>query len=411
MEEETVKVDSLNSAAAFVEGGIQDACEDACSICLEDFCDSDPSSVTECKHEYHLQCILEWCQRSSRCPMCWQPLSLKDPTSQELLEGVVKERAIRQNPPRNTTIFRHPTLGNFELQHLPDGANDADLEEQIIQHLAAATGMGRAHISRRDGHRGRTRGHGRPQYLVFSAHPSSPSVEPVSATSSQTDGEHNQPLSIPIAVGGDSTPPHHTTPTHTINFLSSSSGQTTAVNQERAGPSDFQVLSESIKTRFNAASTRYKESIIKSTRGWRDRLFSRNQSTPSDTPSEVQRNDTAATSGAGIETISNMTHQLHPDENSSNSTAATFVIPEMHSSTPPRSEIATMVGTAQSSSNSTPATSVIHTRQMYPSTPSMSETTTMTTTQSQAGDIEDDEGKNNHPESSSSSALLSKVEE
>lgn len=45
MEEETVKVDSLNSAAAFVEGGIQDACEDACSICLEDFCDSDPSSV------------------------------------------------------------------------------------------------------------------------------------------------------------------------------------------------------------------------------------------------------------------------------------------------------------------------------------------------------------------------------
>lgn len=140
---------------------------------------------------------------------------------------------------------------------MPDGANDADLEEQIIQHLAAATGMGRAHISRRDGHRGRTRGHGRPQYLVFSAHPSSPSVEPVSATSSQTDGEHNQPLSIPIAVGGDSTPPHHTTPTHTINFLSSSSGQTTAVNQERAGPSDFQVLSESIKTRFNAASTRY----------------------------------------------------------------------------------------------------------------------------------------------------------
>lgn len=35
----------LTSAAAFVEGGIQDACDDACSICLEDFCESDPSTV------------------------------------------------------------------------------------------------------------------------------------------------------------------------------------------------------------------------------------------------------------------------------------------------------------------------------------------------------------------------------
>lgn len=37
--------DILTSAAAFVEGGIQDACDDACSICLEAFCDSDPSTV------------------------------------------------------------------------------------------------------------------------------------------------------------------------------------------------------------------------------------------------------------------------------------------------------------------------------------------------------------------------------
>lgn len=35
----------LSSAAAFVEGGVQDVCEDACSICLEPFCDSDPSTV------------------------------------------------------------------------------------------------------------------------------------------------------------------------------------------------------------------------------------------------------------------------------------------------------------------------------------------------------------------------------
>ena len=35
----------LTSAAAFVQGGIQDPCDDACSICLEVFCDSDPSTV------------------------------------------------------------------------------------------------------------------------------------------------------------------------------------------------------------------------------------------------------------------------------------------------------------------------------------------------------------------------------
>lgn len=43
--EEGSTASSLISAAAFVEGGIQDACDDACSICLEDFCDSEPSTV------------------------------------------------------------------------------------------------------------------------------------------------------------------------------------------------------------------------------------------------------------------------------------------------------------------------------------------------------------------------------
>jgi hypothetical protein len=44
--DEKAKMESLSSAAAFVEGGIQDACDDACSICLEAFCESDPSAVS-----------------------------------------------------------------------------------------------------------------------------------------------------------------------------------------------------------------------------------------------------------------------------------------------------------------------------------------------------------------------------
>lgn len=86
MEEGKKSENHLTSAAAFVEGGVQEACDDACSICLEAFCESEPSTVpieycscygwldlsfqwsnyilllqvTVCKHEFHLQCILEW---------------------------------------------------------------------------------------------------------------------------------------------------------------------------------------------------------------------------------------------------------------------------------------------------------------------------------------------------------------
>ena len=108
----------MTSAAAFVEGGIQESCDDACSICLEDFSESDPSTTTACKHEFHLQCVLEWCQRSSQCPMCWQPISMKDPTSQELFEAVERERKLRAIAPRTAAIFHHPAFGDFGLQHV-----------------------------------------------------------------------------------------------------------------------------------------------------------------------------------------------------------------------------------------------------------------------------------------------------
>ncbi|KAK4741933.1 hypothetical protein SAY87_025521 [Trapa incisa] len=315
----------LTSAAAFVEGGIQDACDDACSICLEAFCDSDPSTVTTCKHEFHLQCILEWCQRSSQCPMCWQPISLKDPTSQELLEAVERERSFRFNPSRNATIFHHPTLGDFELQHLPVGANDAELEERILQHLAAAAAMGRArHISRREGgHRTRLSSHSRPHLLVFSAHPDAPPSGPAASSPAQSvTGEAVtevivNPSSIPLTVE-DSQLGSPATSSQIGQAASSPSGSSSvAANQQgrlpiysspgiqdRAGPSDFQSFSESLKSRFTAVSTRCKESITKSTRGWKERLFARN-SAMADLSSEVKREV-----NAGIASVSRMMERL-----------------------------------------------------------------------------------------------------
>ncbi|XP_038878821.1 E3 ubiquitin-protein ligase RHF2A-like isoform X2 [Benincasa hispida] len=319
----------LTSAAAFVEGGIQDACDDACSICLENFCDSDPSTMTSCKHEFHLQCVLEWCQRSSQCPMCWQPISLKDPTSQELLEAVEQERSFRLNPARNSTIFRHPTLGDFELQHLPAGANDADLEERILQHLAAAAAMGQArHSSRREGHRNRSGIHGRPQFLVFSSHPNSSSTSPPPVDNREGEaaprimvasisppppaGEESPQLNASVSpVQTDhSSPSAPQSGSASASQLGSppserrSSGQPVPNSQDRAGPSELQSFSDSLKSRFNAISMRYKDSITKSTRGWKEKFFSRNTSM-SDIGSEVRREV-----NAGIATVSRMMERL-----------------------------------------------------------------------------------------------------
>ncbi|CAI0447589.1 unnamed protein product [Linum tenue] len=305
--EESKKAEAhLTSAAAFVEGGIQDACDDACSICLEDFCDSDPSTLTTCKHEFHLQCVLEWCQRSSQCPMCWQPISLKDPTSQELLEAVERERNIRLNPPRNSAIFHHPTLGDFELQHLPVGINEAELEERIIQHLAAAAAMGRRHVSRREGSRNRSSSQSRPQYVVFSSHHNGPATGPTGASPTQRGEVEAGPIatlatpSSPVRGAGESSPlpnsreasPQVVTPLSTSGHAGSpASGSGVGISQHRT-----------------SSNTGYKESITKSTRSWKERFFSRS-SPMADLSSDVRREV-----NAGIATVSRMMEPLDSRE-------------------------------------------------------------------------------------------------
>ncbi|PKA52289.1 E3 ubiquitin-protein ligase RHF2A [Apostasia shenzhenica] len=324
--EGTAKMEShLSSAAAFVEGGIQDACDDSCSICLEAFCDSDPSTVTGCKHEFHLQCILEWCQRSSQCPMCWQPISLKDPTSQELLETVERERSIRACQTQNTAIFHHPALGDFELHHIPVGTTDSELEERIIQHLAAAAAMGRArHIGRREGQRVRSLAHEHPQFLVLSTNSNSPAVGGSVSTSSLQREQTELPAAITVTAPSPLIPPTGEDLPHASNISSGTSngnanysglsnnrvsaGQSTPVTQDGAGSSDLHSFSESLKSRLNAISMRYKDSITKSTRGWKERLFSRHTSV-SEIGSEVKREVSA-----GIATVSRMMERLDTRE-------------------------------------------------------------------------------------------------
>lgn len=262
--------------------------------------------------------------------MCWQPITLKDFTSQELLEAVERERDIRVNQTRNSAIFHHPALGDFELQHLPVGTTESELEERIIQHLAAAAAMGRAHhLASSEGQRVRPSAHGRPQFLVLSTNPNAPSISSVSASSPQREDE---PVAAVASQSALVSPTGEevsllTSPTQQVTDISSgsnianrshlfnkrvSAGQSTPVSQDRAGPSDFQSFSESLKSRLNTVSMRYKETITKSTRGWKERLFSRNTSM-ADIGSEVKREVSA-----GIASVSRMMERLDTRENRRN---------------------------------------------------------------------------------------------
>ncbi|KAL8162485.1 hypothetical protein V2J09_013974 [Rumex salicifolius] len=44
--------------------------DDSCPICFEVYDAENPKMVTQCEHEFHLSCILEWMERSDSCPVC-----------------------------------------------------------------------------------------------------------------------------------------------------------------------------------------------------------------------------------------------------------------------------------------------------------------------------------------------------
>ncbi|KAH7299832.1 hypothetical protein KP509_24G032000 [Ceratopteris richardii] len=127
-----------SSAAAFVEGGIQDSCHDLCSICLEPFSSVDPATVTTCNHEYHLQCVLEWAQRSRDCPMCLQRLTLNNPTNQQLLEAYVQEQGVRHDGWVDTHVV--------EASNLPSYTYDGREFRECVAHQFSAEDIAERHI-------------------------------------------------------------------------------------------------------------------------------------------------------------------------------------------------------------------------------------------------------------------------
>ncbi|XP_058084194.1 E3 ubiquitin-protein ligase RHF2A-like [Magnolia sinica] len=322
-------VSSPSPAPALLTGA-EDSSEDACSICLEPFSAEDPATVTNCKHEYHLQCILDWSQRSKECPICWQLLVLKDPVSQELLAAVEMERSSRsRRRTSNASSFPRIPLEDFEFHDVPSYTDDSDFDERIMQHLAAAA-MGRAHhFSRRERHRSSGLAHS--QFVVFAAPSNGSDVQQTrsntliesqdSANSVSPEGDSpTVVLSPSIAVQSQVfvPSPHASTDSEIAGNGHSTTdrvvaSQTPPGSPQRSRSSELLSFSESLKAKLSAASSRYKESISKSTRGFKEKLLARNSSVK-EISKEVQREVTA-----GIAGVARMMERLDPTSKRSSS--------------------------------------------------------------------------------------------
>ncbi|KAI5055508.1 hypothetical protein GOP47_0029029 [Adiantum capillus-veneris] len=276
--------DALNDAPqspASTPGGVQEACDDSCSICLEPFCESDPATITSCKHDYHLQCILEWAQRSKECPMCWQALSFEDPNSQELFDAIEQERS----PP----WMRHSQNG-FQFNQVPAFANYADFEERIMQHLAHQLAR-----------RGRVPG----MYDEPYVHSSDPALlRPSRAFMEQPMHEARQAHNHSFDTTLQS---HSNEAAFNDSERRNVASETVDESHHRSVNSDFSSLSESLKSRFLVASSKWKDTFTKTTHGFKEKWRARTNSSPAATDLR------ARAQGVSAEVVRQAIRRIAPD--------------------------------------------------------------------------------------------------
>ncbi|XP_073135897.1 E3 ubiquitin-protein ligase RHF1A-like [Henckelia pumila] len=275
----------MQSASSSVSGDghiFDDCVEDGCSICLEPFNSLDPPMVTKCKHEYHFQCILEWSQRSDGCPICSQHLVLKDPASQELLEGVQSDRNLRRNLCR---VDQDIDVNDDFPQE-----DDPGFEQQIVRHFTVVASRARNISSRR---RHITPDIGRSVCILLPSVPSRnmSNMSNMARVNSSLEVHQNQascfsnfdPVvsigapavtqrasSLNIPSFGDSPSLNSENIQHSGKF-----SEPPQNNPRRSSSSEFLAFSESLKSKISNASTRYKESISTSTRVFMEKLVAR----------------------------------------------------------------------------------------------------------------------------------------
>lgn len=128
------------------------------------------------------------------------------------------------------------------IKQLPVGATDAELEDRIIQHLAAAAAMGRArHLARREGQRTRASAQGRPRFVVFSTNTNAPSATASPSPTERGDHETDSSITIsgspvPLGTSEDSVEPN--TVPHSVQSVQES-GSRVIRNQYGTSPYRF----------------------------------------------------------------------------------------------------------------------------------------------------------------------------
>ncbi|EOA19082.1 hypothetical protein CARUB_v10007748mg [Capsella rubella] len=271
---------SLNSAigsssSAFFVSSDDDS-DDACSICLEPFSLQDPSTVTSCKHEYHLQCIIEWSQRSKECPICWQLFVLKDPASQELLAAVEKERLLKtRNISSSSPISIHHSLEDFHSEEEESQFNSFD--EQFLRQLTEAAHR-RCLLRRRENQTSSSFVSSSTDPIPSTMHPSDfINLYRISAIS-QDEHQLANLCPSPGSLTASPVSGHSSAPTDSNNASRISPGLSPSRSSQSPDPPEASSLPEAIKSKLSAASAKYKDSISKSKQGLKEKLLARNNS-------------------------------------------------------------------------------------------------------------------------------------
>lgn len=198
-----------------------------CSICLDDFTQEDPSISTTCGHGYHLQCIMQWSQRSRECPLCFHTLQLQDEGMNALLpfgEYV--------NPQQQAATAA--MLENWEMERFLVQLAVVEQRERRAARQARRTSHPQVQISA-------------PRPIFGARRRSEPGDRP-SGINVASSVPNEDPNGQPGPEFPASWPPHH-------------SGQG---NDGENASSHGEGLSQAIKTRW--ASLRFRESLNKTTK-------------------------------------------------------------------------------------------------------------------------------------------------
>ncbi|KFK25473.1 hypothetical protein AALP_AA8G119200 [Arabis alpina] len=284
---------NLSAIGSSSSSALDDDTDDACSICLEPFTLQDPSTVTSCKHEYHLQCIIEWSQRSKECPICWQLFVLKDPVSQELLSAVDKERLMKTSNISSSSPISIHQLSNEDFHSDEEESSFSSFDEQFLRQLTEAAHR-RGLVGRRE-----------TQISLSMVSSNDPAlVQPsdmatlanISAIISHGEHQNTNPCPSPSSMTLSPASGHSSVPGDSTNGSRISPGISPSRSSQSQKSPEASSLPEAIKSKLAAASARYKESISKSKQGLKEKLLARNNSVK-ELSKGVQREMTAGIAG------------------------------------------------------------------------------------------------------------------